>query len=142
MSDEPFRTPSVLPWAACFTGPARWLRAAGATLATAAGTAVAVTVLTGTGTGTGFGRIAALGTPTRGHTWMSVTTDIGPALEHPLDADGIRKAVWLAGLLAAAAADRIRRIIAVRRATPAPGGPTDTIGATIIPVGGWANSMG
>jgi hypothetical protein len=60
-------------WAGQLTGRARWARASVATAAVAAATTVAATALAGTG----YGWIAALDTPTRAHTWLSITTDLG-----------------------------------------------------------------
>ncbi|MFJ6197437.1 polyprenol phosphomannose-dependent alpha 1,6 mannosyltransferase MptB [Micromonospora sp. NPDC092111] len=91
-------------WAQQLDGRRRRLRAAHRTLVVAAGTALTVTALAGTG----FGWVRALGTPTRAHTWMSVTTDLGWAagtLLHRLG--GVRvestiQAFWLVGLAVAA----------------------------------------
>jgi hypothetical protein len=60
-------------WAGQLSGRARWARAAAGTAAIAAVTTVAATALAGTG----YGWIAALDTPTRAHTWLSITTDLG-----------------------------------------------------------------
>jgi hypothetical protein len=84
----------------------RWLDAGVRTVGVAVVTAVVVTALAGTG----FGWVRTLNTPTRAHTWMSVTTDLGWAvgsLLHRvigLGVDQTRQGFWLAGLLVAAAA--------------------------------------
>ncbi|MCW3843717.1 polyprenol phosphomannose-dependent alpha 1,6 mannosyltransferase MptB [Micromonospora yasonensis] len=79
-------------------------RAARRAALVAAGTALTVTALAGTG----FGWVRALDTPTRAHTWMSLTTDLGWAvgtLAHHLDGLDVARAIqafWLAGMALAA----------------------------------------
>jgi hypothetical protein len=90
-------------------GRGRWLDAGVRTVAVAAVTALVVTALAGTG----FGWVRTLNTPTRAHTWMSITTDLGWAvgsLLHRvigLGVDQTRQGFWLAGLLVAAAASLV-----------------------------------
>jgi alpha-1,6-mannosyltransferase len=60
-------------WASQLTGRSRWAWATAGTAAVAAVTAVAATALAGTG----YGWVAALDTPARAHTWLSITTDLG-----------------------------------------------------------------
>ena len=60
-------------WASQLTGRGRWARATAGTAAVAAVTTVVATALAGTG----YGWVAALDTPTRAHTWLSITTDLG-----------------------------------------------------------------
>lgn len=92
-------------WAGRLAGRFRWLRAACAAVLTASATTAAVTALSGTG----YGWVRALNTPTRAHTWMSVTTDLGNLSGQALHSwghasvDQTRQAFWLAGLTAAAA---------------------------------------
>jgi hypothetical protein len=64
----------VIPiWAGQLTGRWRQGRAALGAVGTAGTTAVIATMLAGTG----YGWIHSLNTPTRAHTWLSVTTDLG-----------------------------------------------------------------
>jgi hypothetical protein len=91
-------------WAAQMTGWARWARAAlGVTGIAAATTALATAVA-----GTGYGWVAALDTPTRAHTWLSITTDLGYVtgkLTEWLEVASVeeaRHAMWLVGVGAAA----------------------------------------
>jgi hypothetical protein len=60
-------------WVGQMSGSARWLRAGLGSFGIVALTAVATTTVAGTG----YGWISALDTPTRAHTWTSVTTDVG-----------------------------------------------------------------
>ena len=96
----------VIPiWARQTRGRRPRLRAAHRAILVAAIAALAVTALAGTG----FGWVRALGTPTRAHTWMSITTDLGWALGtvlrhvNGLPVDQVIRASWLAGLIVAAA---------------------------------------
>jgi alpha-1,6-mannosyltransferase len=60
-------------WANQLTGKARYVRAALGT----GGLGVATVVATTTLAGTGYGWVGALDTPTKAHTWTSITTDLG-----------------------------------------------------------------
>ena len=96
-------------WAQQMDGRGARLRAAYRTVLVAAITTVTVTGLAGTG----FGWLSALGTPTRAHTWMSISTDLGWAvgtLLRPISGlavDHTIRAFWLAGLIVAAVVNLI-----------------------------------
>jgi hypothetical protein len=85
-------------------GRARWLRATLATIGVAVFTTVAATTVAGTG----YGWISALGTPTRAHTWLSITTDLGNVTGYLMKDLGLGtveqtlNAWWLVGLALAA----------------------------------------
>ena len=96
----------VIPiWANQLGGRRARIRATQRAVAVATGAAVTVTAIAGTG----FGWARTLNTPTRAHTWMSITTDLGDTagvVAHRLggaEVDQTRQACWLAGLLVAAA---------------------------------------
>jgi len=90
-------------WAGQHAGRGRWVRVTLAVTAIAVATASGVTALAGTG----YGWVAALGTPTRARTWMSVTTDLGSVFGLLARWSGVatieqaRHAVWLAGVCVA-----------------------------------------
>ena len=90
-------------WAADLSGRARWLRAGFA----AFGVSVATVVVATTVAGTGYGWMGTLDTPTRAHTWTSLTTDVGYWCGLVADHFGLAQpdqvlAAWrLAGLAAA-----------------------------------------
>lgn len=92
-------------WAGHLSGRSRWPRAAAGTGWVAAATAVVATALAGTG----YGWVGALDTPTRAHTWTSVTTDLGVWTGYLTQALGLASpeaalAFWrLVGLAAAGA---------------------------------------
>ncbi len=60
-------------WAAQLSGPARYLRAA----LGAGGIGIATVLATTSLAKTGYGWVGALDTPTKAHTWTSITTDLG-----------------------------------------------------------------
>jgi alpha-1,6-mannosyltransferase len=60
-------------WAAQLSGPARYVRAA----LGAGGIGIATVVATTSLAKTGYGWVGALDTPTKAHTWTSITTDLG-----------------------------------------------------------------
>jgi hypothetical protein len=90
-------------WAGQLTGRWRLPRASAGVAGAAGVTALAATTLAGTG----FGWIRTLNTPTRAHTWLSVTTDLGSLTGRVAQwlgvatVDEAMRVCWLAGLATA-----------------------------------------
>ncbi|GII25400.1 polyprenol phosphomannose-dependent alpha 1,6 mannosyltransferase MptB [Planosporangium mesophilum] len=91
-------------WARYLKGRLRWGRAGLGAVSVAGATVVAATALADTG----YGWVHALNTPTRAHTWLSITTDLGSLTGYVGEwlglttVDAAMHAWWTVGLGAAA----------------------------------------